>query len=584
MNGGRNIALGPKRQRTAFAALLADADSPVSMDTLISRIWDESPPSGVRNVVYTYIARIRRILAHCDAGVPLIKDTRGYRLAVDPLRVDLHRVRFLLTESRTAPGLPTSSDRLAEAISLWSSDPLTGITTDWANRFREGLRPLKDELLCAWADSEIQAGRASATIQRLTTELLESPLSEHLHERLIQALYLSGQRSHALESYNRMRHRLAEELGTDPGVRLQELHQKILRGDFPAETPPVELRHRADPRTAQGDPPLVPTSMPTDVDGFSGREQETEQLLAHFGRTHARPPVAVISGGVGIGKTELALRVAHEVASHYPDGQFFVSSTSPEGRPECPADLMEALLKALGEKTVPDSACGRAMRLRLLLANLRVLILLDNAVDAEPFASLVPKVAGCGLILTSRSRLYLPRAQLIYLKEFSEHESMRMLRETIGRARVDREPCAAENLVRMCDGLPLALRAVAARLATHPYWSLRRLVELMYTPAGRLDEIRYGGFDVQDCFDNVLRTLDPALARFFLDLGSVAGRDWFSAEQVSTLLGSESLTRARSKLEQLADQHLLRVHEAKSQLYRFGALQHVYARAGSGTG
>lgn len=104
--------MGPKRQRTTFAALLVDADRPVSLDTLINRVWDESPPSGVRNVVYTYIARIRRILTLADTGTPLIKDTRGYRLVVDRLRVDLHRVRSLLAEHRTTQGLPSSSERL----------------------------------------------------------------------------------------------------------------------------------------------------------------------------------------------------------------------------------------------------------------------------------------------------------------------------------------------------------------------------------------------------------------------------------------------------------------------------------------
>lgn len=402
-----------------------------------------------------------------------------------------------------------------------------------------------------------------------------------MYERLILALYLSGRRSHALESYDRMRRRLAEELGTDPSVRIQELHQNILRGDLPAEISPIEPHTRSEPQAASEDPPLVPTSTPTDVDGFSGREQETDRLLAHFGQAHTRPPVAIISGGTDSGKTALALRVAHRVASHYPDGQFFVSTTPPGDRPECPMDLMRCLLKALGERTVPDRAGERAMRLRLLLANRRVLIILDNAVDVEPFASLIPKEAGCGLIVTSRSRLYLPRAQLTYLKELSEHDSLRILREMVGQARVDSEPRAAESLVDMCDGLPLALRAVAARLITHPHWSLRRLVALMSAPSGRLDEIHYGGLDVHACFDDVLHSLDPALVRFFLDLASVVGSDWFSAERVDAFLDQGNSARARNKLEQLADMHLLRAHEAESHLYRFGALQYLYALGAS---
>lgn len=579
---GRNVPLGPARQRCTLAALLVDAGRPVPVSTLIDRVWDECPPSGVRSVMYTYIARLRRVLASFAPGTQLIKDASGYRLAIDPDQVDLHRARSLLSSSHTAPDAGVQRSLLSEAVALWTGEPLAGITSRWAERFRESLRPFKDEVLCAWADCQLRVGDASPVIKCLTNELLESPLSEHLHERLIRALYFGGQRAQALEHYGRLRRRLVEELGTDPSIQLRELHQSILRGDLSADRPADDDMHRTMARLS---PPLSPpgppalSSMPLDVDDFSGRGEEISRLHSLFTKPdRTRPPLAVITGAAGVGKTALALRLAHQLAPHFPGGQLFVSASLQDGDKEHPLDLADCLLRALQEDPVLSSASERAMRLRLRLANRRILVVLDDVHDDAALTSLFPNNPECGLIVVSRHRPYLPGAELVHLGELSQAEAIQMLRRAIGHARVDEDLASAEQLVSMCDGLPLALRALAARLITRPPRPLRELVDKMADPAQRLQEIRYGSLDVLKGFDQAYGSVDARSARLFSRLGSLSWTDWFSAEQAKALVDSEDISKVRTLLDRLADNHLIRICEESGARYRFGELQYLYAR------
>lgn len=287
---GERVDLGPARQRGVLAALLVEPERPVSIQTLVDRVWGTDPPKEVRNLVYTYITRLRRILSRAsrELSVPISvnKEATGYILGISPDQVDLSRFRCLLARSRsTAPADPQRRDMLSQALQLWRGQALAGLDGEWAAQFRDSLQQLKLEALANWADAEMHADCAESAIDPLRQALLEDPLAEQLHERLVRALHLNGRSTEALRQFERARTILADELGADPSHGLQQLYQQLLhnnvpggadRGAGPAAvapgTPPRRPATGATPVRAAGpagagqDPDL----RPRDVGDFSG--------------------------------------------------------------------------------------------------------------------------------------------------------------------------------------------------------------------------------------------------------------------------------------------------------------------------
>lgn len=576
--GGVPISLGPARQRSILAALLIDAGHPVPISTLIERVWGDAPPGGVRSAVYTYITRLRRVLADCGTDVGLNKDSRGYWITVPPAQVDLHRLRILMRQARREPDPQERCSRLHEAVSLWTGEPLGCLDNPWAERFREGQRPLKFELLCDWADSALMLGCYSAVIERLTWELMESPLTEQLHERLLRALYHGGQRAQALQHYENLRCLLAEELGIDPGEQLQDLHQAMLRG---------ETTEFAAPAPEMAQQTVKPQNIPRDVVGFCGRQREIAQLTDLFtAGTRSTPPTAVITGGGGMGKTALAIHTAHLMKEHFPDGLLYLSASDSDGEGETASELLRRLLLAMGEEAIAESAEARAMQYRSRLAGKRLLIVVDQVTSERQTELLLPSTETSGLMITSRSPLYVPGGTLVEVGEVDHANAIATLSNMIGPSRTAAEPAALDALVRMCGGMPLALHAVTARLATHPHWRLKRLVDRLSDESRRLEELRWGSVDVRDVLDETFRTLDALTAGLFLRLAALGEEDAsFDAEEAMRLSGHTDATLVEDCLEKLADVHFLRTDGCtgpdggpKSR-YRMGALHRLYARS-----
>lgn len=284
---GERVDLGPARQRGVLAALLVEPERPVSIQTLVDRVWGTDPPKEVRNLVYTYITRLRRILrrASRELSVPISvhKEATGYILGISPDQVDLSRFRCLLAHSRsTAAGDPQRRDMLSQALQLWRGQALDGLDGEWAAQFRDSLQQLKLEALADWADAEMHANRAESAIDPLRQALLEDPLAEQLHERLVRALHLNGRNNEALRQFERARTIIADELGTDPSHGLQELHQKLLHNHAPGGvdrragsvavapgTPPQRRANGAVPVQATGPAGTGPDLRSMDLGDFS---------------------------------------------------------------------------------------------------------------------------------------------------------------------------------------------------------------------------------------------------------------------------------------------------------------------------
>ncbi|MBT2212408.1 MULTISPECIES: BTAD domain-containing putative transcriptional regulator [Actinomadura] len=264
------VDLGPKRQRSVLAVLLTEAVEPVPLRSLIDRVWGDTPPDQARNVAYTYIARLRRILAEATdrTGTPvaLHRDDVGYRLSIASDQVDLHLFRCMVKRARMLPaGARERRSLLDGALRLWQGEALADLDNEWAVLFRNNLLQLRQETLAEWADAELRAGEWDQVIEDLRQELMKAPMAELLHERLVRALYASGRRAEALVQYEAVRQAIADELGADPGPDLQELHRTILRGDpLPApgrsSAQPCQRGCRGSKRTRahspSGQPPL----------------------------------------------------------------------------------------------------------------------------------------------------------------------------------------------------------------------------------------------------------------------------------------------------------------------------------------
>ncbi|WP_158243942.1 AfsR/SARP family transcriptional regulator [Mycobacterium sp. 4858] len=593
---GSSLAnIGPARQRSILGALLVDAGRPVPLESLVDRVWGDRPPAEVRNVVYTYVTRLRRALAQASAALPepisLVRSPAGYLVSTDLGAVDLVRFRRLLKSSQQE-GVDDQerSTLLQQALKMWRGDALVGMHSEWADGVRQTLRQLHSEALCQWADAEIRLGRPSAVLAELRNAMLNDPLSEQLCERLVLALYIEGRTVDALERYESIRQLIAKELGTDPSRRLQQLYQTILRGEAVDPTPAPErsgdLRSAETHQVVEVSRPtlVVPQMLPLDLPDFIGRAGELDVAERALTRpTASQPPVVLVVGGGGVGKTALAVRLGHRHRSAFPDGQLYAALRRSGAHPADPYAVQGRLLRALGtdHDRIPTDPDERSEVYQLALAGRRLLLILDDAVDDDQVQPLLPSSRATAVLITSRGWLSArPGACVIQLTALPPGDSVRLLTHVLGKERVNREPAAAAAVARYCGGLPLARRAAAVRLNIPPPWSLRRYAERLREGARRLDELAHSSLSVRACFMASYETL-PADAREALRCLADLTVAEFDANLACQWLGKD-FTAVEDTCEKLVETHFLTVAESAvaqhHTRYRLDGLQRSFAR------
>jgi DNA-binding SARP family transcriptional activator/tetratricopeptide (TPR) repeat protein len=333
---------------------------------------------------------------------------------------------------------------------------------------------------------------------------------------------------------------------------------------------PRDLRPAGDASRAEEPVPADPASgaifkrvcqLPADIPDFAGRSAECAWLaglLAAAGGATA-VPVVVVSGLPGVGKTSLAVHVAHALRARFPDGQLYVqlagASTSPRG----PGCALGELLRALGVAagSIPAEAEARSAMLRTYLADRRVLLLADDAASAAQVRMLVPGTAGCAVVVTSRDRLAGLTAAHLHLDCLPPADAVDMLGRIAGQQRVAADPAAAAALVAACGHLPLAVRIAGARLAARPSWPVATLAAQVAGERQRLDALSVGDLEVRTALEVTYQALPPRARRAFRLL-ALAGpfdiADWV----VGVLLGS---SRADDVVDLLADKSMLSAGE-----------------------
>lgn len=554
------------KHRVVLAGLLLNAGRVLRSDDLAEMIWSGSPPASARPTLRNYVKLLRRALAD-DGSSRIITHPGGYQIDVRPGELDVSRFETLCGAARQAArrgGWEESAARLREALALWRGEPLADVPSDLLLRKVPRLAELGLQALESRIDADLHLGRHGEIIGELRELALTYPFRERLHAMLMLALYRDGRQAEALAAYRQARQVLDRELGTEPGAELSGLHQRILSGDPTLITAwrPVTAGHPAAPpaaasRTGAARPPgptgvtptrpaaarnsrpglAVPRQLPAPVRHFAGRADELavlEELLDEAANGRGTVVISAIGGIAGIGKTTLAVHWAHQIAGRFPDGQLYVNlrGFDPAGRPVQPAEAIRDFLHALGvtASQMPPGLAGLAAMYRSLLAGKRMLVVLDNAGDAEQVRPLLPGAPGSLVLVTSRHQLTslaaAQDARLIPLGVLTRIEAHELLAGRLGAGRTDAEPQATAVLVRLCTGLPLALAIATGRAAASPGVPLAALAAELSQAGQRLDALTAdGAVSVRAAFWWSYRQLGDETARVFRLLGVHPGPD-----------------------------------------------------------
>lgn len=535
--------------RCMLAVLLLDADRVVSLERLTDELWGDQPPRSAVANLRSYALMLRRALAAADIDPDRLATTPGgYRLRVAPHESDVSVWQALAEEGSAALAGGRASDAaasLGKALACWTGPALVDVPVGPALAARA---TALDELRTAHTEDLLEArllsGEGIALVTPLREHIAAHPTRERAYGQLMRVLYTVGDAAAALDVYQQARQVLAEELGLEPGDGLREVQAAVLRRD-PALAPGRAYSE------------VRPRQLPPDATDLVGRERE----LAQLSRVSAR--VRNIHGPGGVGKSALAIRLAHALKGDYPDGQLYLDlqGSNPRLTPLDPGDVLRRFLRALGtaDGDTPADTAEAAAMFRTQLAGQRLLVLLDNAVDAAQVRPLLPGTPHCLVLVTSRRALTsLDSAALLPLEVLDEADALRLL-----GSRADAQ--AAQQLAALCGRLPLALRIAAARLDARPDWSAADLVERLVDERGRLDELHTDDMAVRSCFQASYQALDEAAARAFRMAG-LARAPHLSVAAMAALLGRPRAVAA-SALDRLVEARLVDMSAGHVQLH-----------------
>lgn len=554
VHDGALVDLGHARQRCVLAVLLVEANRPVPGDLLLQRVWGGQLPKRGREVVHGYVSRLRTVLA-VDTEVGLVRRSTGYVLEVPERFVDLHLFRQRVVEARKTADDVRALELFDDALALWREQAFADLDTEWLAALRVTLEVERQTAEADRTDVALRRGRHGEVLAALATHATERPLDERVAGQLMLALYRSGRQADALECYHRIRVRLADEAGVDPGPALRRTYEQILNAAPAAAAP------------ASGTPRTVPRQLPTRPAWFVGRDAELTALSAAVSDKASAGTVVVsaIAGAGGIGKTWLALWWAYQHLADFPDGQLFVDLQGfcAADEPIPTSTAVRGFLYALGvaPDRIPPDLHARTALFRSLVADQRMLIVLDNAADAAQVTPLLPGESPSTVLVTSRRQLasLITRhgAGHVRLGTLTDSEARRLLTGRLGPAWIAAEPEAVEQLLDACAGLPLALGIIAGRAQADPAVGLAELAAGLRNATDRLstltDDDPAGSLPAVLSWS--LRALTEEQARVFALLGSAPGPD-IGPEAAAALVGLP-LARTTAVLRALTELSLI---------------------------
>ncbi|CAM5695110.1 MULTISPECIES: AfsR/SARP family transcriptional regulator [Streptomyces] len=510
---GHPIHVPADKQRTVLAMLIAHRGRVVPVRTLTEEVWGSAPPRSAVPNLRTYIMQLRRLLRPLDRPerIRLTTGRGGYTLDIADHELDSARFEALSEKGRRAAArqdMTEASQAYRSALTLWQADPLEDVPQGPVLR---GIAvELGENLVNAFENhiaAELALGEGASLIEPLRRIIRRHPLRERLRSQLMVSLYRSGDAAAALTAFTDARGVLRRELGMDPGPELLETHQAVLRR-APSLSPAHTTARPAARATA------APRQLPRESAVFVGRRSEREQahraLRTRAGET-VGARVVLFHGPSGTGKSALALRVAHSVSSAYPDGRLYADlrGGGPDARPLGTTDVLRRFLKALGVPghEIPDSADEAAAAYQSVLADRRVLIVLDNVPTHGGVNSLLPAGPHCAVLITGIGAMPMLDAVRVPVHPLTAAQSVSLLAELIGRARVTAEPGPAAEIARLCQGNPLALSIVGARCTNRPDRLLADVADRLRDPEQRLDQLQVAGLTMRSGYTLSLAAL-----------------------------------------------------------------------------
>lgn len=562
---------GSETQRTLLGLLALSPNEVIGRDALIDLLFGASPPVGAIEVLQTRVSRLRRRLVGADAGPEVLASVRGgYQLAVTEENHDLLQFRRLLRQARRASQGGERTDACAsyeDAMRLWRGEPLAGLPVLQSHPAVVGLVEEWKTAVVDYAGTAAELARFEVALPWLQRVVEADPLHERAHAALMVTLAGSGQQAAALSLFDSLRRRLADELGADPCPEVMAAYQRVLHQEVKRpEFAPVSAHHQ----------------LPPDIADFTGRDEEVQALLEHIrpaGGASTAVVISSIEGMGGVGKTKLAVHVAHRLlaSGRYLDQQLYVDLHGHADEPPAdPGAVLASFLHLLGVPgdKIPQRVDERSALYRDRLWDREALVILDNAAGEDQVLPLLPAGPSNVALITSRRTLALDGVRTLPLKVFTLDEARELLTQVVGRERVDSDLFAADGVIELCGRLPLAIALAGRRLQSRPAWGFGDLAERL-TEAGDLSgELAAGHRRLRVVFDLSYQALDDEQKRMFRLLGLFPGDD-FTADTAAALAARE-IRHARTVLEQLEDEHLITM--VTGQAYSMHDLLRDYAR------
>jgi DNA-binding SARP family transcriptional activator len=605
--------------RRLLATLLCRRGEPVAVPVLLEALWADRLPGRARKTLSVNISRLRQALGEKGR---IQYGGAGYSVVVEADELDALRLEELADHGRLArdtADLESAATLLEQALALWRGPAYAAledveVVAEEARRLEEQRSLIQEDLVTI----KLDLGRHAEVVVDLAGKPDQLPYRERLCALLLIALYRAGRQVEALELFGHARTTLIEGLGVEPGPMLRNVHEAILRNEdtlngaaqeILLQAAGVELPRRApvplsapasiDPTdgtppgltdwdTVAPSAPLTPKMLPADIADFTGRAEQVGILMDLFS-ADKRPtamPVSVVVGRAGVGKTTLAVHVAHLLSDVCLDGQLYVDlhgvgeGDGAGAPPADPAEVLARFLTALGmqPRALPTRLEERAESFRALVAGRRILVVLDNAADERQVRPLLPGSPTCAVLVTSRRRLAGLSAYNLHLEAFDPGSARALLERIAGADRISADATAATEIAELCGHLPLAIRVAGARLAAREHWSLSYLAGRLRREQGRLDELAAGDLSVRASLALGYGAL-TAPARQVFRLLALLEAPSFPAWIAAALLDT-SIQEAETLFEELLDSGLLvfdGMDACKHYRYRFHDLVKLYA-------
>ncbi|MEL5958277.1 BTAD domain-containing putative transcriptional regulator [Streptomyces sp. CLV115] len=575
--------------RVVLATLLVRANEIVSVDSLIDELWGENPPRTATTTLQVYVSQLRKLLHEADAEFgrdALVTRPPGYELRIDPAQLDLTVFEELHGRSRELmeqQNHRTASDLQRQALGLWrgpllSDTPHGPLLDATAVRLAEVRTAALEQCIRA----ELHLGRHRELIGELQSVVAELPLREEFHAHLMVALYRSGRQADALQVFGRLRRGLVDELAIEPGRSLQALHQRILVGDPGLLTPAVRAGHTAAsgpaagsgrtagpgpgqgagpapapgpaaprPHVPSGGPAMAQPPSPDEL--FTGREEELASLRDVLGAPGGR--LVIVTGAAGVGKTALTLAVAHRTRDLF-DAPVFVR-LRPDGHG--PLDAVGVLAGVLRQYGVQGALPERIDELGGMLAELtdgrRVLLVLDDVVDAEQVRPVLSAVPDCTVLVTCRRVPDGLAGRVVCLDVPGIREARRLFVTATGQSADAAGSAECAGVVEACGRLPLALRAAAEALAGRSRLPLGGLAARLRDERTRLAELEAASPGFRARLSDALDGVGAAELRAFRLFGLLPAGP-FAPDAAAAVLDTDVAT-ARATTDALARARLV---------------------------